>query len=355
MFDYVHCELPLPDGWQADELQTKDFDCTMVTHVISSAGRLLVDRGPWTAIPEAQRPYPNSEGLRGLVGSMRHTPKYEDTNYHGIFRFHGLETIRYEPDPGYGSRGKPIYKPHHYEAKFTDGQLVGIKLVAHEVVPDRAQGTWHAFFTEAGIELAERNQTPMTHSEIPFDDVEAPKDDRAADVEETARLGDPHAKCSKPSAMVEHPCHYTGKPAYADVQAGIIDAGYGSRHDMARFVFVTDRPLDLPEGAWLSDEILELWVAEGRIALVRDDGGSYPLSQDTLARAFDANRHWATIQLRRLVSGEAAPVTVVRIFVGVGLGEEPDPVRLALVAAVAEAIGGRTVCLDELLAARSEE
>lgn len=28
MFDYIRCDQPLPDGWQATELQTKDFNST---------------------------------------------------------------------------------------------------------------------------------------------------------------------------------------------------------------------------------------------------------------------------------------------------------------------------------------
>jgi hypothetical protein len=45
MFDYLRCEVPLPDGARPAELQTKDFDCDMLTHVISSTGQLLLDQG----------------------------------------------------------------------------------------------------------------------------------------------------------------------------------------------------------------------------------------------------------------------------------------------------------------------
>jgi hypothetical protein len=50
-----------------------------------------------------------------------------DANFHGMFCFGGLETIGYEPDARFGARGRPIYKDHAYEAKFTDGHLIEIR------------------------------------------------------------------------------------------------------------------------------------------------------------------------------------------------------------------------------------
>jgi hypothetical protein len=126
MFDYIRCEVPLPDGWQQDELQTKDFCCEMVEHVITADGRLMLDQGHWEAVPKSERPHPNDDGIMGLAGSIRRVGKMVDANYHGIVNFYGLETIRYEPDERYGSRGRPIYKNHEYLAKFTDGRLVEI-------------------------------------------------------------------------------------------------------------------------------------------------------------------------------------------------------------------------------------
>jgi hypothetical protein len=45
MFDYIRCEVPLPDGANPPELQIKDFDCDMLTHVISPDGQLLLEGG----------------------------------------------------------------------------------------------------------------------------------------------------------------------------------------------------------------------------------------------------------------------------------------------------------------------
>lgn len=140
MFDYIRCEVPLPDGWQAPELQTKDFDCEMVWHIISKDGRLMLDRGHNETVPLMERPLWRAEWgdskeaekehlIDALCGSMRRVPKYVDANFHGIVHFYGLETTGYEPNERYGALGKPIYKSHAYDAKFTDGQLVEIVMV----------------------------------------------------------------------------------------------------------------------------------------------------------------------------------------------------------------------------------
>lgn len=123
MFDRVRCEMPLPDGWVPDELQTKDFDCEMVEHLITKDGRLMLDRGHYEEVPLSERPYTDApEGdLRRLVGSIRRIPKMIDADFHGFVNFYGIEITGYE-------QGRPIYKIHDYRAKFTDGQLVMIEI-----------------------------------------------------------------------------------------------------------------------------------------------------------------------------------------------------------------------------------
>src|ERR1700761_8929468 len=126
MFDYVKCEVPLPDGWVPHELlQTKDFDCEMVTHLITREGRLMLERIDETHIvPKEERPYPNEDGLLGMCGMLRTVTSLHDSNFHGIFNLYGVETISNEPDERYCERGRPIYRSHNYSAKFTDGRLV---------------------------------------------------------------------------------------------------------------------------------------------------------------------------------------------------------------------------------------
>lgn len=118
MFDYVRCEVPLPDGWLPPHpLQTKDFDCDMVCHVISPEGRLMLERVEAVhEVPKADRPYPNDDGLLGMCGSIRTETSLHDSNFHGLVNF-------------YGHDDHNVW--HEYNAKFTDGQLVSI-----EVVPD---------------------------------------------------------------------------------------------------------------------------------------------------------------------------------------------------------------------------
>jgi hypothetical protein len=120
MFDYIKCEIPLPDGFSG-ELQTKDFDCTLSTHIIKADGSLELDNGHDEIVPEGERPYPNAEGLKKFIGSLRHIPKLEKTNFHGMLRFYGIEKMGYDSESG-----KPLDKWHEYIAKFTDGKLMSI-------------------------------------------------------------------------------------------------------------------------------------------------------------------------------------------------------------------------------------
>jgi hypothetical protein len=87
MFDYVKSEVPLPDGYSGI-CQTKDFECPYLeTYMIRADGRLIHQPGD-----------PKGRG---------------DTNFHGILNFYA-----YEDDKAW----------HEYDAKFTDGQLVGVAL-----------------------------------------------------------------------------------------------------------------------------------------------------------------------------------------------------------------------------------
>jgi hypothetical protein len=114
MFDYVRCEVPLPDGF-AGELQTKDFACEMGTHTISKDGRLILAVLDHTEeVPLAERPHPNAEGLLKWAGSIRFIWRYEDADFHGILNFYAYDGT----------------ETHEYNAKFTDGNLVGIEQVS---------------------------------------------------------------------------------------------------------------------------------------------------------------------------------------------------------------------------------
>lgn len=113
MFDYLRCEVPLPDGADIEQFQTKDFGCDMVEHVITADGRLLLERIDETLeVPKAERPYPNADGLMGLCGSIRTIRSKHDSNFHGVLNFYSHDKAG-------------VWR--EYNAKFTDGKLIEIK------------------------------------------------------------------------------------------------------------------------------------------------------------------------------------------------------------------------------------
>jgi hypothetical protein len=104
LFDYIVCEVPLPDGFTG-ELQSKDLDCYLLTHVITRDGRLLLehlDRIDYE--------------LETRFTSRR------DANFHGALNFYG----------DCGKREAGTYEWHEYNAKFVHGQ-------PHPTPPSRSQ------------------------------------------------------------------------------------------------------------------------------------------------------------------------------------------------------------------------
>ena len=115
MFDYLRVDRQLPDGTDGStaQFQTKDFECSMVEYQISAEGRLLQPIWHSEEVPKEQRPFPNDEGFLGLAGSMRTVvDRMHDMNHHGIVNFYRWDAA--------------AKKLHEYNAKFTEGQLVGI-------------------------------------------------------------------------------------------------------------------------------------------------------------------------------------------------------------------------------------
>ena len=99
MFDHVKCELPLPDGWDAVNMQTKYFGCDLdIIYTITRDGRLM------------RRHAPDSQAVSERSSEW-------DMNFHGIFQFYGTDAEK---------------KWHEYAAKFTNGQLVTIEAVDDE-------------------------------------------------------------------------------------------------------------------------------------------------------------------------------------------------------------------------------
>lgn len=116
MFDHIRCEVPLPDGFDGDPLfQTQDFERVLATHAIREDG-LYLDDGHYETVPKAERPHPDAEEgtLEDLQGSLRWVPNLVlHPEAHGMIHFSGPDAAG---------------KQHDYEAKFMDGQLIGIKV-----------------------------------------------------------------------------------------------------------------------------------------------------------------------------------------------------------------------------------
>ena len=94
LFDDVECRMPLPDGCKHKHFQTKDFpDPYMDKYIITEEGR-LVER-PW---------------IKG-----KRTEATVDLDFHGMLNFYHYDTDT-----------KEVFR---YQAKFTDGQLVEIKII----------------------------------------------------------------------------------------------------------------------------------------------------------------------------------------------------------------------------------
>ncbi len=114
MFDYVRCEVPLPDGWEEPRgLQSKDLACLLDTIVITSGGRLMVEDN--------------------YVAPGSNAAPARDSDYHGYFHFYGSEVLGYHPAKDGAPFRESITKWHEYRAKFTDGNLVEIEHSVEEV------------------------------------------------------------------------------------------------------------------------------------------------------------------------------------------------------------------------------
>jgi hypothetical protein len=99
MFDDILCKRPMPDGFAGPRYQTKDLDCDLDQYEITDAGRLV------------------------LVNKLGEPGVYRETNFHGWLNFYD-----YSRDGWWRS----------YKAKFTDGQLQHIEVVAIRPPEQRA-------------------------------------------------------------------------------------------------------------------------------------------------------------------------------------------------------------------------
>lgn len=114
MFDYVRSQIALPDGFTG-QLQCKDFDCELAVVEIREDGTLWIERFDHEIVPLAERPYPDADDWRAIIGMIRRSnDRWEQIPFHGEMNF-------------YGGEGKDW---HEYVARFTDGKLAFIRSIA---------------------------------------------------------------------------------------------------------------------------------------------------------------------------------------------------------------------------------
>jgi hypothetical protein len=103
MFDYVICEMPLPQQPRTRLFQTKDTTPQFLERfTITAAGRLIHHRVRYQQVPLSERPYPAAP----FIGSIRAIPTGDgDTNFHGTLELHTYDSETNES--------------WSYEAKFT--------------------------------------------------------------------------------------------------------------------------------------------------------------------------------------------------------------------------------------------
>ncbi len=113
MFDYLRCEVPLPDGYvnnsdNADEqFQTKCFICEMHEYVITKDGRLKTECVRWEC--------DSNDKLKRIVDH------WYEVHFCGFLYFYGCSDVQ---------AGQEGY--HEYEAEFVDSKLVKIEVVRRE-------------------------------------------------------------------------------------------------------------------------------------------------------------------------------------------------------------------------------
>ncbi len=107
MFDWVNCYAPLPDGFNGLGMQSKDLDCTLAEINITPEGRLV---------------------------AVKEDKSWEDLDYHGDFNFYGDEPVGKARTKTIGGVKLEMRDRvfHDYIARFTEGQLTGIRLISDD-------------------------------------------------------------------------------------------------------------------------------------------------------------------------------------------------------------------------------
>ena len=119
MFDKLYINpdmLPISDEekkffTKETEWQTKSLDNVLTEVYITDDRQLQVNEWTLESVPKEERPYPNDDGIKGMMGSLRRVNEHLVTiPHHGFIVFYS----------------KANDKWYEFKAKFTDGKLIGI-------------------------------------------------------------------------------------------------------------------------------------------------------------------------------------------------------------------------------------
>lgn len=92
--------------------QTKSLNCDLTEVYITENGELKINKWQYETVPKEERPYPDDEGLKGMIGCLRRKDEHlENINYTGIVNF-------------YTNIKKDWWE---FNAKFLDGKLISIE------------------------------------------------------------------------------------------------------------------------------------------------------------------------------------------------------------------------------------
>jgi hypothetical protein len=138
MFDYLKCDYHLPGEKVelVDEFQTKAFDCTLATMLITEEGRIVVINDP-----ESRR--------LGTAEDVDH--------YTGTVAFYGSNVVASGPSGHYTRNGEDS-EYVCFEATFVDGQLTEIEQTEYErhpVLSSKEMPSWDSY--RKGSELNEED------------------------------------------------------------------------------------------------------------------------------------------------------------------------------------------------------
>lgn len=92
---------------------TKDFENDLTEIYITDDNKLDINRWEMDTVPKKERPFPDDDGIKGLLGSLKRiNERLERIDYHGYIYF-----------------GQVVNeKRYEFKAKFTDGILQKVEI-----------------------------------------------------------------------------------------------------------------------------------------------------------------------------------------------------------------------------------